>query len=209
MLSRAFKLVAVAAALIAETTAVHACGCVADDRLWQEVVDSSDVLFSGRFVREREVYSPEIAPRLELPSWMFTDFERRQAALLFETDQWWKGSSASYVEVRTDYSSCGLPIPEKGEEMFIEAYEYRGVLYTWLCIRSGPILTQHALDSLLTLQPNAAGIPSLMTRDSLRTHLGEGRRPTDADDSYSVVLIAAAISLLCGIVWWSVKKRNS
>ncbi len=179
-----------------------ACGCI-DDRPWTEIVDSSDVLFTGRLISHRTVHIFDNLMWLELPSWLVPSDQERHESLLFEVDRWWKGEPRQRIEIRTDHSSCAMTIPDTGEEMLIEANAWGGILFTWLCMRSVPVLTSEELDSTLIAYPEYSGAPWLVTRDTLGRHLGSGYSPESNGQSGSTfVLVVAILILAAGAVWW-------
>ncbi|MEM1042162.1 MAG: hypothetical protein AAGI91_05980 [Bacteroidota bacterium] len=187
----------------------EACGC-GDNRPWSEVADSSDVLFTGRMISHRSVYAFDRFPWLELPHWMVPhDGGSGYESMLFEVDRWWKGEHRQRIEVRTDHSSCAMMIPEYGQKMLIEAYAWDGILFTWLCARSLPVLTPRDLDSTLAALPEYMD-PWLVTQDTLDRHLGPGYFPDSNERSIlAFTFVVALLLLVGGAASWFMPRRGA
>ena len=153
---------------------MHACGC-GDNRSWAEVLQS-DALFIGDLVEAKFEYMIDGAPWMPVPEALFPSLFPNRVKMVFEVERWWNGAGYHRVEVFTDRSSCALEIPQLGRTMLIEAFEYRGRLFTHLCVRSIPIYDG---GEAAWLASNPAYADSyLLTRDSVYAELGAGNEPT-------------------------------
>jgi hypothetical protein len=177
----------------------RACGC-GDNRSWNEVA-RSDALFIGQLVEIELEYVIAGAPWLDVPEALLSELQPNHVKLVFEVERWWKGSGHHRIEVFTDRSSCALEVPSVGSTMLIEANEYRGSLFTFLCLRSLPIYRGGEVQHMAS-NPAYANY-RLLTRDSLYVHLGSGHEPSRVRHWW---LMLALLGLIGFVIWWQKSK---
>lgn len=200
MLHRWLIAVLVLMTVLPAASTAWACSCY-DGRSWEKV-SRSDALFLGQLVEVDTVYVVQTVPWLTVPMYQAFGLRANRVALTFEVETWWQGSGERFVDVLTlpSSSSCGLPIPDPGQDMLIEGAIYKRTIFTSLCMRSLQIYDSEEAARLQKREDYRND--RILTRDSLQTHIGPGDEPVQSPTSWmwtfgSILAIAGVV-----VVWY-------
>ncbi|MEW8986348.1 MAG: hypothetical protein AB2401_04960 [Bacillus sp. (in: firmicutes)] len=95
-------------------TASHACKCV-EEKTVEDELDSSKAVFSGKVIEIKN--------------------ENNNRKILFEVEDTWKGVSQTEIILEDEWSSCSTDFFE-GETYLVYAHEFQGELTTDICDRT-------------------------------------------------------------------------
>ncbi|WNF24674.1 hypothetical protein [Mesobacillus jeotgali] len=126
-------------------TASHACKCV-EEKTVEDELDSSKAVFSGKVIEIKN--------------------ENNNRKILFEVEDTWKGVSQTEIILEDEWSSCSTDFFE-GETYLVYAHEFQGELTTDICDRTRELSS--AGEDLATLGTGATPTEEVDLREQLRS----------------------------------------
>lgn len=172
---------------------VWACQYPFEERSWGEIA-RSDLLFLGRAVKAEEVFT--LLPWIPIPARWFPGIEPNSASVVFEVEQWWRGSGRRYVRTIVWRDMCGiLFIPEMGMQTFVEGDRILGF---------NRVKDYTLVDYWVPVQVDEYHL--ILGLDSLYASLGDGYGPSASKTPWPILVVIIIVGN--GILIWRYRKRK-